>query len=71
MDMSSVNWLAVVVCVIVAMVSGFIWYHPSVFFKAWWQALVRAILSRAMQTRSSTFLLSSLRSWKLFPFLSC
>lgn len=39
MDMSSVNWLAVVVCVIVAMVSGFIWYHPSVFFKAWWRGI--------------------------------
>jgi len=39
MDLSSFNWLAVVVCVIVAMVSGAIWYHPAVFFKAWWQGI--------------------------------
>jgi hypothetical protein len=41
MDFSSVNWLAVVVCVIVAMVSGAVWYHPAVFFKAWWQGIGR------------------------------
>ena len=39
MDMSNINWLAVIVCVIVAMVSGFIWYHPSVFFKPWWRGI--------------------------------
>ncbi|MBN1453144.1 MAG: DUF1761 domain-containing protein [Anaerolineales bacterium] len=39
MDFSSVNWLAVIVCVVVAMVSGFVWYHPSVFFKAWWRGI--------------------------------
>ena len=35
MDLSTVNWLAVVVCVVVAMLSGFGWYHPKVFFTAW------------------------------------
>jgi hypothetical protein len=39
MDMGSVNWLAVIVCVVVAMVSGFIWYHPAVFFKIWWRGI--------------------------------
>ena len=39
MGISNVNWLAVIVCVIVAMVSGFIWYHPSVFFKPWWRGI--------------------------------
>ena len=39
MDFSSFNWLAVFVCVVVAMVSGFIWYHPAVFFKAWWRGI--------------------------------
>ena len=39
MDMSNINWLAVVVCVVVAMVSGFIWYHPAVFFKPWWRGI--------------------------------
>lgn len=42
MDLGSLNWLAVIVCVVLAMVSGFIWYHPSVFFKPWWEGLGRA-----------------------------
>ena len=39
MDLGSVNWLAIVVCVVVAMVSGFIWYHPKLFFPAWWAGI--------------------------------
>jgi len=39
MDFSGFNWLAVVACVVVAMVSGAIWYHPAVFFKVWWQGI--------------------------------
>jgi len=39
MDLGSVNWLAVIVCVVVAMISGFIWYHPKVFFAAWWEGI--------------------------------
>lgn len=42
MDFASVNWLAVVVCVVIAMISGFIWYHPKVFFPAWWSGLGRS-----------------------------
>ena len=39
MDMSNINWLAVVACVVVAMISGFIWYHPAVFYKPWWRGI--------------------------------
>lgn len=39
MDFASVNWLAVLACVVVSMVSGFIWYHPKVFFPAWWAGI--------------------------------
>ena len=39
MDFGSINWLAVVVCVVVAMISGFIWYHPKLFFPAWWHGI--------------------------------
>lgn len=39
MDLGSVNWLAIIVCIIAVMVSGFIWYHPKVFFPAWWAGL--------------------------------
>jgi len=42
MDLGSVNWLAVIVCVVVALVSGFIWYHPKVFFPAWWEGIGKA-----------------------------
>ena len=39
MDLSNINWFAVIVCVIVAMVSGAVWYHPAVFFKTWWRGI--------------------------------
>ena len=39
MDFSNVNWFAVIACVVVAMVSGATWYHPAVFFKAWWRGI--------------------------------
>jgi hypothetical protein len=39
MDFSSVNWLAVVVCVVVSMVSGSIWYNPRTFFPIWWRGI--------------------------------
>jgi hypothetical protein len=39
MDFSSVNWLAVIACVVVSMVSGAIWYNPKVFFNIWWKGI--------------------------------
>lgn len=39
MDFGAINWLAVVACVVVSMVSGFAWYHPKTFFPAWWKAI--------------------------------
>jgi len=39
MDFSSINWLAVVVCVVVAMVVGFVWFGPKTFFPMWWKAI--------------------------------
>lgn len=42
MDFASVNWLAVIVCVVIALISGFIWYHPRVFFPVWWTGLGRS-----------------------------
>ena len=42
MDLSSINWLAVVVCVIVSMVLGSIWFNPKTFFPMWWQAIGKA-----------------------------
>ncbi len=42
MDFSSINWLAIVACVVVSMISGFIWYNPKVFFTAWWKGIGRS-----------------------------
>jgi len=39
MDFGSINWLAVVVCVVVSMISGTIWYNPKTFFPAWWKGI--------------------------------
>lgn len=39
MDFSSINWLAVIVCVVVSMVVGGIWFGPKTFFPIWWKAI--------------------------------
>jgi Protein of unknown function (DUF1761) len=39
MDFGAINWLAVVVCVIVSMIVGTIWYHPKTFFPIWWKGI--------------------------------
>ncbi|MFN8412533.1 MAG: DUF1761 domain-containing protein [Anaerolineales bacterium] len=39
MDFSSINWLAVVACVIASMVVGGIWFGPKTFFPVWWKAV--------------------------------
>lgn len=39
MDFSTVNWLAVIVCVVVSMISGSIWYNPRTFFPIWWKGI--------------------------------
>jgi hypothetical protein len=39
MDLSSINWLAVVVCVVVSMISGSLWYNPKTFFPIWWKGI--------------------------------
>ena len=42
MDLGSINWLAVMVCVIVSMVSGSLWFNPKTFYPAWWKAIGRS-----------------------------
>jgi len=39
MDFGSINWLAVIACVIVSFVVGFVYFSPKVFFDMWWKAL--------------------------------
>ncbi len=42
MDFSSINWFAIVACVAVSMVSGFLWYNEKAFFLAWWKGIGRS-----------------------------
>jgi hypothetical protein len=39
MDFGSINWLAVIVCVLVSFAVGFVYFSPKVFFDVWWKAL--------------------------------
>jgi hypothetical protein len=39
MDFSSINWLAVVACIVVSMIVGSVWFHPKTFFPIWWKAI--------------------------------
>jgi hypothetical protein len=39
MDFGSVNWLAVVACVVASMIIGSVWFSPKTFFPAWWKAI--------------------------------
>ncbi len=39
MDFGSINWLAVIVCVLVSFAVGFVYFSPKVFFDIWWKAL--------------------------------
>ena len=36
---AGVNLLAVLVCAVLSMPIGFIWFHPKVFFPAWWRGI--------------------------------
>ena len=42
MDFSSINWLAVLACVVASMIIGSIWFHPKTFFPVWWKAVGKA-----------------------------
>ena len=39
MNLFSINWLAVLVCVLISMFSGSIWYNPKTFFNVWWRGI--------------------------------
>lgn len=39
MDFGSINWLAVLACVVVSFAVGFVYFSPPVFFNMWWKAL--------------------------------
>lgn len=55
MDFSSVNWLAVLVCVVASIIIGSVWYHPSVFYKPWLATLGKSWESRPQAGMVSTY----------------
>lgn len=63
MDFSSVNWLAVVVCVVVSMVSGSIWYNPKTFFPMWWEVVGGGKKQPGMENMGMTWALTILSSF--------
>lgn len=62
MDFASVNWLAVVVCVVVSMVSGSIWYNPKTFFPAWWKVVGAGREQPGMENMGMTWALTVIAS---------
>ncbi|NJN79559.1 MAG: DUF1761 domain-containing protein [Anaerolineales bacterium] len=53
MDFSSINWLAVVLCVIASMVIGGVWFSPKVFYPAWWKAIGKTDKDMADMSKGS------------------
>lgn len=39
MDLGSLNWLAIIACVVISMISGTLWYNPKTFFPIWWKGI--------------------------------
>jgi len=63
MDFSSINWLAVIVCVVVSMISGSLWYNPKTFFPAWWKVVGKGSEAPGMQNMGMTWALTVLSSF--------
>lgn len=62
MDFSSVNWLAVLVCVVISMVTGTIWYNPRTFFPAWWKVVGAGKEKPGTENMGMTYGLTALSS---------
>lgn len=70
MDFSSINWLAVVACVVVSMVSGSLWYNPKTFFPAWWKVVGKGGEAPGMANMGMTWTLTVLSSVVQAVFMS-
>ena len=63
MDFSTINWLAVVVCVIVSMISGSLWYNPKTFFPMWWRVVGNGREQPGMENMGMTWALTIVSSF--------
>ena len=41
MDFGSINWWTILICVVVSMIVGSLWFNPKTFFNVWWEAIGR------------------------------
>lgn len=63
MDFGSINWLAVIACVVVSMVSGSIWYNPKTFFPTWWAVVGGGRSQPGMENMGMTWALTVVSSF--------
>ena len=70
MDISSINWLAVVVCVFVSMVSGTIWYNSKTFFPVWWKGIGKSESEMGENAGPMIWVLTILASFVQAVFVS-
>ena len=70
MDFSSINWLAVVACIVVSMISGSLWYNPKTFFPAWWKVVGAGREQPGMENMGITWALTVLASFAQAVFMS-
>ena len=63
MDFGSVNWLAVIVSVIAAMVIGYIWYNPAVFYRPWLAGIGKSWENRPAGPMTSLFIFTILAAF--------
>ena len=63
MDLGAVNWLAVLACVVVSLISGSLWYNPKTFFPAWWKVVGKEGQAPGMQNMGMTWALTVLSSF--------
>lgn len=71
MDFSSINWWAVLACVLASMVIGSFWFNPRTFYPAWWKAIGRSESSPpGMQNMGMLWGLTVLASFVQAVFIS-
>jgi hypothetical protein len=63
MDFGSINWLAVIACVVVSMISGSLWYNPKTFFPMWWKVVGAGREQPGMENMGMTWGLTLLSSF--------
>lgn len=63
MDLGSINWLAILACVVVSMVTGSLWYNPKTFFPTWWSVVGAGRAQPGMENMGMTWALTVLSSF--------